>query len=88
MPCRSSLHLVPCAGRLRSGVSLRFGRRHLGGLLLGGAIIIASFLLNAGLVLEGGTPSEFAWPIFHAGLAIGVAAAWVSLQPTVSQERG
>jgi hypothetical protein len=72
---------LACAGRLRSGESVRFGRRHLGVLLLGGAIIIASFLLNAGLVLEGGTPSEFAWPIFLAGLAIGMVAAWVALLP-------
>jgi hypothetical protein len=72
---------LACAGRLQAGQSLRFGRRHLWVLLLGGAIIIASFLLNAALVLEGGTPSEFAWPIFLAGLAIGVAAAWVALLP-------
>jgi hypothetical protein len=77
---------LACAGRLRSGVSLRFGRRHLRVLLLGGAIIIASFLLNAGVVLGGGTPSEFAWPIFVAGMAIGVAAAWLALRPSsVSQ---
>ena len=75
---------LACAGRLRSGVSLRFGRRHLGGLLLGGGIIIASFLLNASLVLEGGTPSEFAWPIFLAGLAIGIVAAWVALRPSLA----
>jgi hypothetical protein len=75
---------LACAGRLRAGLSVRFGRRHLGVLLLGGAIIIASFLLNAGLVLEGGTPSEFAWPIFLAGLAIGLSAAWVALRPAPS----
>jgi len=72
---------LACAGRLRSGVSMRFGRRHLWVLLLGGAIIIASFLLNAGLVLEGGVPTSFAWPIFLVGLAIGVGAAWVALRP-------
>jgi hypothetical protein len=77
---------LACLGRLRSGVSLRFGRRHLWVLLLSGAIIIASFLLNAGLVLEGGIPSEFAWPIFLAGLAIGVAAGWVALRPVVPGE--
>ena len=70
-----------CAARLRAGESLRFGRSHMGVLLLGGAIIIASFLLNAGLVLEGGIPSDFAWPIFLAGMAIGVAAAWTALRP-------
>ncbi|MGZ6256552.1 MAG: hypothetical protein ACXWMB_06010, partial [Candidatus Limnocylindria bacterium] len=71
-----------CAGRLRSGASLRFGRRHLWVLLLGGAIVIASFLLNASLVLEGGVPTTFAWPIFLVGLAIGMAAAWVALLPS------
>ncbi|MGZ6214446.1 MAG: hypothetical protein ACXWMG_05790, partial [Candidatus Limnocylindria bacterium] len=73
---------LACAGRLRSGTSVRFGRRHLWVLLLGGAIVIASFLLNAGLVLEGGVPTTFAWPIFLVGLAIGMAAAWVALLPS------
>jgi hypothetical protein len=72
---------LTCAGRLRSGGSLRFSRGHLGVLLLGGAIIIASFLLNAGVVLDGGTPTSFAWPIFVAGMGIGMAAAWVALRP-------
>jgi hypothetical protein len=72
---------LACAGRLRSGASVRFDRRHLGALLAGGAIIVASFLLNAALVLEGGTPTDFAWPIFLAGMAIGMAAAWVALRP-------
>ncbi len=76
---------LACAGRLRAGASVRFDRRHLGILLLGGAIIIGSFLLNAALVLEGGTPTEFAWPIFLAGLAIGMAAAWLALRPEASQ---
>lgn len=77
---------VACAGRLRSGASIRFGRRHLWVLLLGGAIIIASFLLNAGLVLAGGIPTTFAWPIFLAGLATGVAAAWVALRPGAAKQ--
>jgi hypothetical protein len=68
------------AARLRSGGSLRFGRLHLAALLLAGAIIVASFLLNAGVVLDGGTPTSFAWPIFLGGMAIGVAAAWVAFR--------
>lgn len=72
---------LACAGRLRSGGSVRLGRRHLGALLLGGGIIIASFLLNAGVVLGGGTPTSFAWPIFVAGMGIGMAAAWIALRP-------
>ena len=69
------------AGRLRSGGSLSFSRLQLGALLLGDAIIDASFLLNAGVVLGGGIPTSFAWPIFLAGMGIGMAAAWVALRP-------
>jgi hypothetical protein len=76
---------LACAGRLRSGASLRFSRRHLGAVLLGGAVIIASFLLNAGVVLDGGTPTSFAWPIFVTGMGIGMAAAWVALRPHPSR---
>ena len=72
---------LACAGRLRAGGSVRFDRRHLGALLLGGVIIVASFLTNATLVLEGGTPTDFAWPIFLAGLTIGMGTAWVALRP-------
>ena len=72
---------LACAGRLRSGGSVWLDRRHLAALLLGGAIIVASFLTNAGLVLSGGTPTDFAWPIFAAGMGIGMVAAWVALRP-------
>src|SRR3990170_5193809 len=72
---------LACAGRLRSGGSVRFGKRHLGALLLGGAVIIASFLTNAGLVLDGGTPTSFAWPIFAVGMGIGMGAAGMALRP-------
>ena len=72
---------LACAGRLRSGGSVRFGKRHLGALLLGGAVVIASFLTNAGLVLDGGTPTSFAWPIFAVGMGIGMGAAGMALRP-------
>ena len=72
---------LACAGRLRAGASVRFDRRHLGALLLGGAIIIASFLTNGGLVLDGGTPTSFAWPIFAVGMGIGMGAAGMALRP-------
>jgi len=71
---------LACAGRLRAGLPVRFGRRHLGALLAGGAIVIVSFLTNAGLVLDGHTPTDFAWPIFAAGMAIGMTAAWRALR--------
>jgi hypothetical protein len=52
----------------------------LGLLLIGGVVVIVSFTLNAGLVLEGGTPTDFAWPIFTAGVGIGVVAATAMLR--------
>lgn len=72
---------LACAGRLRAGQSVRFGKRRLGALLLGGAIVIVSFLTNAGLVLDGGTPTSFAWPIFAVGMGIGMCAAGMALHP-------
>ena len=72
---------LACAGRLRAGLPVRFGRRHLAALLAGGAIVIISFLTNAGLVLDGGTPTAFAWPIFAAGMGVGMVAAWMALAP-------
>jgi hypothetical protein len=68
------------AGRLRSGIRVRLGRAQLAVLLLGGLVIIVSFVLNAGIVLAGGTPTSFAWPIFAVGMAIGVATAVRALQ--------
>lgn len=64
-----------CAGRLRAGADVVLGPRRFALLLAGGFIIIVSFLLNAGVVLAGETPSTFAWPVFAAGMAIGMAAA-------------
>jgi hypothetical protein len=61
------------AGRLRSGAGVGIARSELGLLVLGGVVVIASFVLNAGVVLAGGTPSEFPWPVFAAGMAIGIA---------------
>lgn len=44
-------------------------------LTVGGLVIIGSFMLNAAVVLDGGVPTEFAWPVFVAGMAIGMVAA-------------
>lgn len=63
------------AGRLRIGPGVRLGRGALGTLLLGGAIVVVSFVLNAGVVLTGGIPSDFPWPVFAAGMVIGIIVA-------------
>lgn len=68
------------AGRYRAGLSARATTLTLGGLLLGGLVVIFSFTLNAGVVLDGGTPTDFAWPVFAAGMGIGIVAALAILR--------
>jgi hypothetical protein len=68
------------AGRYRAGAFARATPLTLGGLLLGGLVVIVSFTLNAGVVLDGGTPTDFAWPVFVAGMGIGIVAALAILR--------
>jgi hypothetical protein len=68
------------AGRYRAGLAATAGRWPLLGLLGGAAIIVLSFLTNWALVLDAGTPTEFAWPIFAAGMLLGIGSAVVILR--------
>ena len=68
------------AGRLRSGGAVRLGRFGLPALLAAGGIVILSFVLNAGVVLAGGTPTSFPWPVFVVGMVLGVLVALRALQ--------
>ena len=63
------------AVRYAAGMSARSGWLPLGGLVLGGVVVIVSFTLNAAVVLQPATPTDFAWPIFALGMAIGVVSA-------------
>ncbi len=78
-PVAVSLALVgfglALAGRYHAGLHATAAPLPLAALLLGGVVVFVSFILNAGVVLEGGTPTDFAWPIFAAGMGIGVVAA-------------
>lgn len=62
-------------GRIRRGARPQMSRWLLGGLLLGGIVVIVSFLLNAEVVLAGDVPTDFAWPMFAVGMAVGILAA-------------
>lgn len=89
-PVAVSLALVlfglALAGRYRARMRARAGLVSLATLLAGGLVVIVSFTLNAGVVLEGGTPTAFAWPVFAAGMGIGIVAA-VSILRTASLPR-
>lgn len=68
------------AARLRAGRPLRMDVTRFAVLLLGGVVVVVSFTLNASVVIDGGVPTNFAWPVFVAGMAIGVAAAGDALR--------
>lgn len=74
------------AGRLRSGSGVRLGRSGLAALLGAGAIVIVSFILNAEVVLAGGTPTSFPWPVFALGMMIGVAVAVRALRGPMADD--
>ena len=78
-PMAVSLALVgvglAAARQLGSGVALGLATwQGLAG-LLGGALVVATFLVNAPLVLAGGVPRDYPWPLFVAGLALAIGAA-------------
>ncbi len=91
-PVAVSLGLVgfglAVAARLRVGGSLAMTTIRFGLLLLGGLVVIVSFTLNAGVVIDGGVPTSFAWPVFVAGMALGVAAAADALRRGAGRSRG
>jgi hypothetical protein len=76
-PVAISLALVgfglAAARRLRAGRPVRAGRAQVAAGVAGGLVVIVSFCWNAPLVLDGGTPDAYPWPIFAVGLAL---AAW------------
>jgi hypothetical protein len=76
-PATISLALIgfglAAAHRLRAGRPVRAGRAQVAAGVAGGLVVIAAFCWNAVLVLDGGVPTDFPWPVFVAGLAL---AAW------------
>jgi hypothetical protein len=48
--------------------------------LLGGAIVLLSFMIDAPKVLDGGQPGWFPWPVFWAGILIATAGALDALR--------
>jgi len=62
------------AARLRRGVALALRRAEVVAGVAGGLLVVTSFMLEAGEVLEGGLP-DFPWPVFAVGMALATAAA-------------
>lgn len=63
------------AARHRSDDGLTVSRRHWVAGLLGGLIVILSWTIDSGRLLNGNLPGPFPWPIFAIGLALALVAA-------------
>jgi hypothetical protein len=63
------------AARLRAGDALRIRAWQAAAGIGGGLLVIGSFLLEAPHIVAGGEPRAFVWPIFAAGMLLGVAGA-------------
>jgi len=72
---------LSAAHRLRAGRPVRAGRAQVAAGLAGGLIVITAFCWNAPLLLDGGIPTDFPWPVFAAGLGLAAGGAITSLRP-------
>jgi hypothetical protein len=72
---------LAAAARLRAGRPVRAGRAQVVAGAAGGVGVIVAFCWNAPLVLDGGVPTDFPWPVFAAGLALAAWGATTALRP-------
>ena len=66
---------LAAAWRLRSGRRLALAGGHWGAGLGGGLLVVLSYTLDAGRVLDGGLPGPYPWPVFALGMLLALAAA-------------
>ena len=76
---------LAAAARLRAGARVRAGRAQVAAGVAGGLVVVAAFCWNAPLVLDGGIPAEFPWPVFATGMAL---AAWGAATALLGQRVG
>lgn len=65
--------------RLRAGRTLAVSLTHALAALVGGALVIVSFLVDANRVLGDDSSPWTGWPIFWAGMALAAAATVAAL---------
>ena len=86
-PVAISLALIgfglAAAQLLRAVRAVHAGRAQVAAGVAGGLIVVASFCWNAALVLDGGMPTDFPWPVFAAGLGLAAWGATTALRPPV-----
>jgi hypothetical protein len=73
------------ARRLRGGGTLAIAGWQVGAGVVGGALVIGSFLASAPVAMAGGTPVDYPWPVFAAGMLLAGAAAWAAFARAAPQ---
>jgi hypothetical protein len=63
------------ARMIRSGRTVALSGRHWLAGIGGGLLVILSYTLDAGRVIDGGLPGPYPWPLFAAGMLLALAAA-------------
>lgn len=66
---------LAAASIVRSGRHLAVDRRHWVAGLGGGLLVVLSYTLDSGRLIDGGLPGPYPWPVFAAGMLAAVAAA-------------
>jgi hypothetical protein len=71
---------LAAASAVRSGRRLAVARWHLAAGIGGGLLVVLSYTLDAGRLIDGGLPGPFLWPIFAVGMLLALGAALDALR--------
>ncbi len=77
---------LAAARAVRGGQPLAISRWHLAAGLIGGFLVILSYTLDAGRLIDGGMPGPYPWPVFAAGMLAALTAAADALRRRRTQD--
>jgi hypothetical protein len=66
---------LTAASMLRAGRHIEVTHRHWAAGLVGGLLVIVSYTLDTGRLLNGGLPGPYPWPLFALGMLLALGAA-------------
>ena len=75
---------LAAASAMRSGRRLHMARWHWAAGIGGGILVVLSYTLDAGRLIDGGLPGPYPWPIFAIGMLLAV---WAGLDALRSADR-
>lgn len=71
---------LAAASAVRSGRRLAVARRHWAAGLGAGLLVVLSYTLDSGRLIDGGLPGPYPWPIFAVGMLLALGAALDALR--------